>query len=145
MVLRVSSRRQRVALQQLRVAVRRGRGAAQELQEIERGPLARQQGPRGSIDAEQNLIRTDCLALGGAPVEAHPRIHLPEGCLDVGDAAEDRGLPRNDRGAADFLGRNERGGEITAADIFGKGRRHLLRQIGGNRHRRLVALHRLRC
>ncbi len=124
--------------------MRRGRGAAQQLQEIERGALARQQRTRGSIDAEQNLICSDRSALDGAPLKAHPRIHLPEGCLDVGDAAENRGFPGNDRGAAGFFGGNERGGEITAADILGKSRRHLLRQVGGNRHRRLEGRHRSR-
>ena len=44
-----------------------------------------------------------------------------------------------------FSGGNECGGEITAADILGKRRRHLLRQVGGNRYHRLEARHRLRC
>ena len=57
------------AFEQLRESVRRSRSAAQQLQKVERGPLARQQRPGRSVDSEQDLIRVHCLALAGVPVK----------------------------------------------------------------------------
>ena len=110
---------------------RDGGGGREQLQEIERGALAREYRPRGPGDLAKRLSGGDALAVARAPGEAHLRVETAEGLLRPRPPAEHRLLARND-GAAHALRRgHESCGHIAATDVLAQRRIDLGGEIRG--------------
>ncbi len=88
------------AFDQRRIAVRGGCGRRQQLQKIERGAFGGQQRPRAARNVEEPLARMRDRAFLDLPVDLHLRVEALERGVDIGPAADDRRLARDDRGAA---------------------------------------------
>ena len=119
------------AFEQHRIGMRGRGGAGEQLQEIERRALAREQGAGRTLEGEQEPIGGDRVAFGDAPLEPDPCIDGAEAGIDIGYAADDGRLPRDHGSPANPIRRNQGGRQITAADVLGQGVGDLLRQVGG--------------
>src|SRR6185437_16260716 len=69
-------------------AARLGRGAAEELQEIDRGALAREDRPRAALDLENHRPGRDPVPVRRPPGETNAGIQLAKRLLRPGAAAE---------------------------------------------------------
>jgi hypothetical protein len=113
-----------------------GGGAGQELQEIERGTFAGQQCPRRAMEMKQHGIRAGRGSLGRPPFEAHARVEAGENGFDIRNAADDRGLAGDHRGAAVRFLRDQGCRQVSGPDVLVKGALDLLWKVAGNRYRR---------
>src|ERR1019366_6610071 len=76
-------------------------------------------------------------AFGDLPFDPHPGVDAREGAVDVRNAANNGLFARDHRGPPARAGRNQRRGQIAAADILRERPFDLLRQVLGNRYRRI--------
>ena len=109
-------------------------GAREQLQEIERRALTREQRSSGSLNLEEGLIGLDRRALGDFPVNAHFRVELREGAIHIGRATEDGAFPGNYRGPAVRARGNQGRRQIAAADVLLERPPDMPGQVGRNRH-----------
>ena len=107
--------------------MRGGGGGGEQLQEIERRALAREQRAGRTFEGEQELIGGNGVAFGDAPLETDPCIDGAEAGIDIGYAADDGGLARDHSRPAHPINGYQGSRQITAADVLGQGAGDLLR------------------
>src|SRR6185312_13786457 len=112
-------------------AARLGGGGGEQLQEIDRGALSGEDGPRGALDLEDHRCGRDTLPVLCPPGEANIPIQAAERLLGPGPAAEHGILPGDDPAADSLVLRDELCGNVAAADILPERSSHLIRQVRG--------------
>lgn len=103
------------------VAARRGGGAGQRLQQVERGALAGEQGAGVALQFAQHLVGAQVVALGGQPAAAAAGVEAREHQLGPGAAAQHAGLAGDDAGAGAGAGGDQLCGDVAAAEVLGEG------------------------
>ena len=117
-----------------------GRGAREQLQEVQGRPLAREQCPRTQFQPAEHLARGDASAIGRGPVDARMRIEPAEHGLDVRAACEHGVLARHDAGAGRFV-RHQQRSDVAWTDVLGEGAGDSVLEVPGRLdHRRLTAV-----
>ncbi len=106
-------------------APRAGRGAREQLQIIERGPLAGEERAQATGERAEPLPRPHRLAIARLPVDTDLGIELTEDLIEPSAAAEHRVFTGDDLGARDRVRRQQAGGQIARADILRQRLAHL--------------------
>jgi hypothetical protein len=94
-----------------------GRGR-KRLQEVQRGPLAREDGAGQPADLEYGLVGAQAIAVTGVPVQLNARIQLPERFLDPRATGENGRFPDDDAPVCALPGRNQLCGNVPASDVL---------------------------
>ena len=97
-----------------------GGGARQQLQEVERRALGREQHACARDDLAQQLPGLDRVAVLHVPVHHRGGAQRGEGGVEPGGATDDRVLAGNDAAAGLGVGGDQAGGEIAGADVLGE-------------------------
>ncbi len=105
------------------------RRAGQHLQKVERRALARQDGARGSLELEYDLIRADAIAIARVPVDPNGRVEPAEGLIDPRLSAQDSVLARNHTAMSNLCVRHETRGDVAGADVLAQRSRDLVAKI----------------
>lgn len=91
------------------------------MQEIQGAALGRKQRAGIGEDRTEYLLGCDALAVGGAPGDFGTGIEFPDAAVEPVPAAEYAGLAGYHGGPRHALVRNQAGGEVAGANVFGEG------------------------
>ncbi len=126
----------RGALENARERARRGRGAGQRLEKVERRALARQQAAGRAREIADDEVGVDRFRVVRVPRHADPPVDLPEGLVEPRAAAERRGLARDDLRPTELVRVDEVRGEVARADVLRERGRDDGRDVARQRRRR---------
>ncbi len=122
------------AVNRIDKAPRCSRCRRQRLQEVQRWALGGQHCARVTIDAAKRLARIDLRAITRAPCDPRIGIECPEAGFEPRGSAQYRARPANQFGVRAIGLRNQRRGQIAAADVFIERRADVARDFRGEVH-----------
>ncbi len=97
-----------------------GGHAGKSLQEIERSALAGEQATGAAVNIAQHLFREYPAAVFRMPAHPSLRVDLAKNFIEPCVAAQHRCLTRDNFCVGSFVRRHQAGGNVAAADVFGK-------------------------